>query len=346
MRMKKILLAFLLLLMTASAVILVVVMTSFFSQAPITDSDMTENVTTTEDIETTTEELVTSVTTTEMTKEETTQTTSDTAEIMKTITLDNFPRVDGSTATIPLFTGYIRAITGCTEQEAELRAAFTTTDPSYFALDRGETDLLLVYAPSQATASSLDVENTMDMREIGLDALVFIVNADNPVDSLTADQIRGIYSGQITNWKEVGGNDSPIVAFQRPEQSGSQTLMLELMMKDINMVMPSNEVISETMADLIDDVSSYDNSANSIGYSVYYYAKNMYTQPNLKFIAVDGVLPSNASINSGDYGYTHPFYGIIPLDPTPEAAALLDWVLSDDGQRIMEECGYVPIKKK
>jgi hypothetical protein len=292
------------------------------------------------------EEPTTKVTTVATTAEETTEPTLNYAEIMSGLTLDNFPRIDGSTATIPLFTGYIRAITGCSEQEAELRSEFTTTDPSYYALSQGKTDLLLVYAPSNSTVQDLDVENTMDMREIGLDALVFIVNADNPIESLTADQIRDIYSGKVTNWKDVGGNDMPIVAFQRPEKSGSQTLMLELMMKDTVMMTPTTEVISDSMADLIDDVSAYDNSANSIGYSVYYYAKNMYTQPNLKFIAVDGVLPSNETINSGEYGYSHPFYGIIPLDPKPEAAALLDWILSDDGQRILEECGYVPIKKK
>ena len=111
------------------------------------------------------------------------------------------------------------------------------------------------------------------------------------------------------------------------------------------MVTPTTEVVSETMADLIDDVSAFDNSANALGYSVYYYAKNMYTQPGLKFIAVDGVLPSNESINDQSYGYTHPFYGIIPKEPTPEAEAFLAYILSEDGQKILEACGYVPIMK-
>lgn len=330
-----------------SALLSIVLVASVASCAFQTDSSSASSEVSEQETQMKTEAATTVPTTaTTTTVEETTEPIPDFLTIVAGLTMDTFPRIDGSTATIPLFTGYIRAITGCSEQDAELRAAFTTTDPSYYALAAGQTDLLLVYAPSKLTEQELDVENTMDMREIGLDALVFIVNADNPVESLTSDQIRDIYSGKITNWKEVGGNDLPIIAFQRPEKSGSQTLMLELMMKDTAMLAPTEEIISETMADLIDDVSSYDNSANSIGYSVYYYAKNMYTQPNLKFIAVDGVLPSNETINNSEYGYTHPFYGIIPLEPTPEAAALLDWILSEDGQRIMEECGYVPIMKK
>lgn len=259
------------------------------------------------------------------------------------ITLANYPVVDGSTATIPLAIGLIKKITGCSDAIAEESIAFNTTDASYHAMAEGKSDLLLVYAPAQPTIDELDVFNKMDVREIGLDALVFIVNEDNPVKSLTSQQVRDIYSGKITNWSEVGGNDIAIVPFQRPELSGSQTLMLSLMMKETAMIEPTTETVSSSMADIIEDISSYDNSANAIGYSVYYYAKNMYSQPGLKFIAIDDVLPSNDTINSKTYGYTNPFYGIIPLDPKPEAKALLDWLLTADGQQLLSDCGYVPI---
>lgn len=275
----------------------------------------------------------------------TTEATTALADLLDSITLDNYPVVDGSTATIPLAIGLVKAITGCSDAQAEESINFNKTDPSYYALSQGKSDLLLVYAPAQKTVDELDVFNTMDVREIGLDALVFIVNEDNPVESLTADQIRGIYSGKINNWKEVGGADIEIVPFQRPELSGSQTLMLSLMMKDTPMMTPTTELVSESMADIIQDIAAYNNSANALGYSVYYYAKNMYTQPGLKFIAVDGVLPSNETINSRDYGYVNAFYGIIPLAPKPEARALLDWLLTQDGQLLLQDCGYVPIMK-
>jgi len=265
-------------------------------------------------------------------------------DLQNELTLANYPIVDGSTATIPLAIGLVQKITGCTEAEAEETIAFNTTDNSYYAMDQGKSDLLLVYPPAAPTIAELDVFNKMDMREIGLDALVFIVNEDNPIDSLTSDQIRGIYSGKITNWSEVGGVDMEIVPFQRPELSGSQTLMLTLMMKDTYMMTPSTETIAETMADVIDDIAAYNNSANAIGYSVYYYAKNMYEQPGLKFIAVDGVLPSSETIGSREYGYASPFYAVIPLDPDPLARDVMEWLLTDEGQQLIKDMGYVPVK--
>jgi phosphate transport system substrate-binding protein len=264
---------------------------------------------------------------------------------LKAISLDNYPVVDGSTACIPLAIGLIKDITGCSQAQAEESIAFNTTDKSYHAMAQGQSELLLVYAPAQPTIDELDVFNKMDMREIGLDALVFIVNEDNPVDSLTSEQVRGIYSGQITNWKDLGGSNIEIVPFQRPVLSGSQTLMLNLMMQGTRMMEAPTEIISNTMDDIIRDIASYNNTANAIGYSVYYYAKNMFTQPGLKFIAVDGVLPSNETINDQSYGFTNPFYGVIPRNPTPEAKAILDWLLTNDGQQLLADCGYVPILK-
>ncbi len=260
------------------------------------------------------------------------------------INYDGYPKVDGSTATIPLAMALVRYVTGCDEAEAEQTIDFSKTNNSYYALNENQADLLLVYAPAQSTIDELDVFNSMDIREIGLDALVFIVNEDNPIDSLTADQVRGIYSGQITHWSEVGGNDREIVPFQRPELSGSQTLMLKLMMKDTAMMAPRMETISESMADIIQDIASYNNSANAMGYSVYYYAKNMFEQPGLKFLAIDGVLPSNETINSQAYSYVNPFYGVVrkPSD-NPAASTLLDWLLTPDGQSLLESAGYVPI---
>jgi len=120
--------------------------------------------------------------------------------------------------------------------------------------------------------------------------------------------------------------------------------MLNLMMKGTP-ILEAGTTIRESseMGDLIEDISSYNNTANAIGYSVYYYAKNMYTQPGLKFIAVDGVAPSDTTINSREYEYVNPFYGIIAKDPSPGAAAVLDWLLTEEGQALLSECGYVPV---
>jgi ABC-type phosphate transport system substrate-binding protein len=263
-----------------------------------------------------------------------------------TCALAEYPRVDGSTANIPLAMGLVKIATGCTDEEAENSIHFTTTDPSYQALYNGDCDMLLVYEASKPTKKKYDPAYNMDMRPIGLDALVFITNAGNPVEELTIEQIQGIFSGEITNWKEVGGLDQQIKAFQRPTLSGSQTLMLDLCMKKTPMADPEVITVSDTMADVIDDIEAFDNSANAIGYSVYYYAQNMYTFPNLKFIRIAGVTPTNETINSGEYPFINPFYAILPKENAdPLASAIVDWLESRDGQYFVSQCGYVPYMK-
>lgn len=257
-----------------------------------------------------------------------------------------YPRFDGSTANIPLAMSLIQFVTGCTEDEAEEKCKVSTTDYSYEALDKGEADMLLVYEASKPTKEQYDPENRFDMRPIGLDALVFIVNKDNPVNSLTEEQVKGIYTGEITNWKEVGGLDQEIKAFQRPVLSGSQTLMLDLVMKGTEMASPEEVTVSVTMADVIRDIAAYDSSANAIGYSVFYYASYMYAQPNLKFITINGVEPTYETINSGEYPYINPFYAILPKqNVNAMAKKIVDWLETAEGQTLVATCGYVPYMK-
>ena len=261
-------------------------------------------------------------------------------------TYNGYVKVDGSTANIPLALALIKLVTGCSDEEAERSINFSTTDYSYEALAHQDCDLLLVYEASRPTKEQFDPENNFDMHPIGLDALVFITNTDNPVDSLNIEQIRGIFSGEITNWKDVGGLDAPINAFQRPELSGSQTLMLDLCMGDVPMAPTDRILVADTMSDVIDDIAAYDNSANAIGYSVYYYAKNMYTYPNLKFITVEGVTPTNETINSGEYPFINPFYAILPKTGAKTLAKdIVAWLESAEGQLFISQCGYVPYMK-
>ena len=103
------------------------------------------------------------------------------------------------------------------------------------------------------------------------EAFVFFVNKENIIDNLTLNQIQDIYSGKITNWKEVGGADAQILAYQRPQNSGSQSGMLSLVMQGIKMKEPEKETIAQSMVDIVDVISDYQNKDNAIGYSYYYY---------------------------------------------------------------------------
>jgi len=256
----------------------------------------------------------------------------------------DYPKVDGSTSHIPLALALMQEITGCTEAEAESVTAFTRTNPSHVALSVGEADILIAYEASEPTKKDIDNYASFEIQPIGTDALVFLVNEDNPVQSITSDELRGIYTGIITNWKHVGGSDQEIMAFQRNERSGSQALMQKLVMGDIAMVEPSDDLVEVEMSRLINAIGSFDASANAIGFSVFYYANNMYEVPGVRLIAVDGIMPSNETIKSGEYPHTDGFFCVLPDNPTTNARKIADWLISDEGQAFIMEKGYVPVR--
>ena len=259
--------------------------------------------------------------------------------------LEEYPHVDGSTSMLPLSRALMMASTGVSAQEAELRISHTKTTLSFYALVSGEADLLLVARPAQEAfdyAEDMGVE--LEMRPIGVDALVFLTSDKNPVDSLTQQQAVGIYTGAITNWKEVGGADAEIVAYQRNETSGSQVMMENVVMDGQPMTDAPMEYRPSEMGALVDEVASYRNSASAIGYSVYYYVTEMYLREGVKLLAIDGVAPSNETIASGEYPYTQYNYAVIRKDEREDSPArqLFDFLTTPEGKALMAAQGYVP----
>ena len=259
--------------------------------------------------------------------------------------LEEYPHVDGSTSMLPLSRALMMASTGVSAQEAELRISHTKTTLSFYALVSGEADLLLVARPAQEAfdyAEDMGVE--LEMRPIGVDALVFLTSDKNPVDSLTQRQAVGIYTGAITNWKEVGGADAEIVAYQRNETSGSQVMMENVVMDGQPMTDAPKEYRPSEMGALVDEVASYRNSADAIGYSVYYYVTEMYLREGVKLLAIDGVAPSNETIASGEYPYTQYNYAVIRKDEREDSPArqLFDFLTTPEGKALMAAQGYVP----
>jgi phosphate transport system substrate-binding protein len=131
---------------------------------------------------------------------------------------------------------------------------------------------LIARGPSEdelETAKELGVE--FDVRPVAKDAFVFIVNAQNSVQSLTLEQLRAIFRGEMTNWTEVGGEDKPIEAFTRDRNSGSEELMRDLVMDGEDTIRAPESVL-EGMMGPIDTVAQ---NPNAIAYSVYYYEQFM-----------------------------------------------------------------------
>ena len=257
---------------------------------------------------------------------------------------DGLPKLDGSTANIPLAKMVLQRVCTLSDKEIEERTTFSTTPNAYMNLVGGNTDFLLIYEADEETKAAIKESGVeLEYHAIGKDALVFLANEGNRVQTLTTKQIQDIYQGKITNWKTVGGEDLPIVAYQRAAKSGSQALMVKLVMKNLPLMKAPTELYPLEMGGLIDAMASYNNSKNAIGYSVYYYARNMYTQPGLRFMAVDGVEPSNKTIADGSYPFVNEFYAVIRKNEPENSSArqLLDWMVSEQGTKAVADAGYV-----
>ena len=261
-------------------------------------------------------------------------------------TRENMPRLDGSTATAPLAQAAAAVLLGESEEDVADLIDFSRTTESYRQLMQGNADLLIAAEPNAAVFDEMEEAGfEVQMEPLATDALVFMVNEDNPVDSLTTGQLRGIYSGEITNWSEVGGADLEIVPFQRNAESGSQVLMEKLVMDGTEMTEPPEGYMIASMGGLMDAVKEYDNSSNAIGYSVYYYAHDMQMAGGLKLLKIDGVAPEAATIRSGEYPFLNPYY-VAMNAAEPEGSmtrVLYDWLLGPDGQKLVDMKGYVSV---
>ena len=262
------------------------------------------------------------------------------------MSLEEYPTVDGSTATMPLMAAVLQKACGIDAEQAESYVYASKTSQSWIALSNGDADLLLVYEAPESTKEQLAQGPELEVTAIGRDALVFIVNEQNPVESLTQDQLRDIYTGTVTNWAELCGNDQSIVAFQRDETSGSQTLFEKLLVGDRELTLtgPPTELRPGMMGALVDGLASYNNEGNAIGYSVYYYISEMYAQPGLKLIGVDGVQPEYDTIADSSYPLCNEFYVAIRADEPEDSPTrqLYNWICSEEGKQTLIDAGYVP----
>lgn len=271
------------------------------------------------------------------------------------------PVLDGAEAAYPIYSAFANA---CYEDIAEIQEyakknknqntdftmpiKFNNTVIAFEDLVAGETDIFFGAKPSaeqQKLAASAGKK--LVLTPIGKEAFIFFVNSENPVDGLTSDQICDIYSGKIGNWKKVGGLDGRILAFQRPKNSGSQTMM-EYFMGDTPLKEPLQTEYVGSMGDLILSIANYQNSSFAIGYSFRYFAtimvKDMNSLGHIKYLSVDGVFPDAETIRSGEYPITTELYAVTLADnPNENVELFLEWMTSPQGQQIVSDTGYVSI---
>ncbi|HWL54352.1 MAG TPA: substrate-binding domain-containing protein [Chthoniobacteraceae bacterium] len=255
------------------------------------------------------------------------------------------PRLDGATALQPVYAAAAQAIyAGVDAKSIAPLVACSKTPDAYRKLIAGEVDLIFVAEPSLRQRADAEAAGVaLHLTPIGREAFIFFVHAENPVTGLTTRQIRDIYTRNIVNWSELGGASLPILPFQRPAGSGSQTALEQTVLKGTRPARALREEVVEGMGGVIQRVAAYRNSEAAIGYSFRFYATGMNPVPGIKLLAVDGVPPTRETIRNGSYPYTVDLYAVTAGSANPHVAPLVEWFRSPEGRKLIDETGYVSL---
>ena len=267
-------------------------------------------------------------------------------------------RIDGATALYPVYASFARNVfEPSTEyytwgEDRTYTLDCSSTSLAYNHLVCGDVDIIFCAAPSEQQVKAAEAIGVqLHLTPIGREAFVFFVNSKNPVTGLTVEQIQRIYTGEITNWQDVGGRNQKIRAYQRDEGSGSQTA-LQLVMAGLPLMEPKREEIVDGMGGIINRVAAYRNYDGALGFTFRFYSNEMVGNNQIRLLALNGVEPTKDTIRDGSYPISSYFYAVTaspigepaPEETNPTLKAFLDWCTGPQGQWVVEEVGYVGVK--
>jgi len=175
---------------------------------------------------------------------------------------------------------------------------------------------------------------------VAVDGLAIYLNSANPIKELSLEQIKGIYTGKITNWKDVGGKDGMIIAYSRENNSGTYAYFKEHVLGNADFY-PTIQTLPGTSA----VTNAVAKDPKSIGYGGIAYAKGIHHAMVKKDDSSPAVEPSMENVLSGKYPISRYLYWYTAGHPNGEMKKLADWVLGSEGQKLVQEVGYYPLPK-
>ncbi len=215
-------------------------------------------------------------------------------------------------------------------QEVGLEIAAGGSVVGITAIHQGTTDIGM-----SSRALHADELVGINTHQIASDVLAVVVNPANPLQALTQQQLIDIYLGTITNWRELGGADLPITVVVREESSGTRGAFDEIALRHQQPLAPRLSV-AITAGDVAATVAG---DVGAIGYLGF---GNV--DASLRIVAIDGVAPSVATVRDGSYRLVRPLLLLTGPLSQPLAQSFIDFVLSDVGQRLVAEDGWVPVR--
>ena len=264
------------------------------------------------------------------------------------LTQNELPRIGCSAITKQLTSSILKNFTQ-DENIADNVFDVDSTEEGFNKLIKDEVDVLISTYPTDdimtlAKANGVDLEIT----PIAKDGFVFFTNTNNKIDSLKVSDIQKIYTGQIKNWSEIGGENIDIKAFQHPENSPTQNEMISSVMKNLKIIdAPKDVFYAKKFGEINDLIATYDNTKGALGYSYYYETKMLYDTDGkinntIKILKLNGVMPDYDTIKNNDYPIISNYYLIKNKKNQSESLNIFtDAVMSDRGKNVIKEAGYI-----
>lgn len=263
----------------------------------------------------------------------------------------NLPKIDGATGALPMYAAFAQVVYPSAQrsaayhpQEESSPIRSSTTPVAFENLLSGKADVIFIAKPSQKQLDEAQSRGVgLVLTPIAKEAFVFFVSRKNSVSNLSRDQIVQIYSGKITNWREAGGKNSQIIAYQRPEGSGSQSALLRIM-GEVRPVAAPREQVPAGMGGIIDQVASYADRENAIGYSFLFYATKMAGNAQIKLLSIDGIAPNSQNIKSGAYPFTNDVFAVTREDANAQTREFVEWIKGAQGKELIQKSGFTAVE--
>lgn len=218
---------------------------------------------------------------------------------------------------------------------------------AYLSLLNEETNVVLASDIDEETIKWLKANGVeIEAIPISKDALVFINNINNPINTLTVNEIRGIYSGKYTNWNELNGNNDEIISY-RASKISEEEYMMKKFMGNKPLLTQKYEPNDSSLEGLINALSNYlDTSPKAITYTTFSKIKNR-NENKIKILNIDGVNPNNNTIKTNQYEPVMNIYAVIRSNEpeNSQTRRFVEYIKSKNGQAIIEQCGYVNLVK-
>jgi phosphate transport system substrate-binding protein len=256
----------------------------------------------------------------------------------------NYVTIKGSDTMVHLVSSWAEAFMN-THKDSEISVTGGGSGTGIAAMINGTTDICAASRKMKPKEISMAEQKGIEPMEhiVARDGIAVVVNPENPVSVMTVEQIGKIYTGAYTNWNQVGGPDKPIMVLSRESSSGTYVFFQEhvLQKKDYT---TRARLLPATSA-IIQAVSS---DAWSIGYVGLGYAAD--AGDKVKMISVKenaeapAIVPSEATVSSGEYSIARPLQLYTKGEPAGVSKDFIDFCLSKEGQKIVVETGYVPVK--